>query len=294
MMFVPLIMLSLTSLSLPRLLPNRFFNIIVSIADIYRNGAAGTLGKKVLYFYFLSTLMAVTNGCLISVAFSSLLSSKSNDDDDGGVGIELLCPKSYGKLSVLTSGIIQCLPNEDDENSSSNITRYNRFHLLDKEDLLINDAFPPRTFLDQMLSTFDSLVPSNVIQSFAVANIISIIIIGLVFGIAMTHLLNTHEEERRRTIALLKQGSGFRQGGSDLEESDERSMAPTPRPMNPGAVFDFCREMSLICNLIIQWIVKLAPYCIAFLIAGSLSQAGLSSPPSPLCPWSGLVWSDLL
>jgi hypothetical protein len=58
------------------------------------------------------------------------------------------------------------------------------------------------------------------------------------------------------------------------------SRTANPMIFTPGAVFDFCREMSLICNLIIQWIIKLAPYCIAFLIAGSLSQAG-SLLPSP-------------
>jgi hypothetical protein len=286
-------------------LPCRFFNITVSIADIYRDGAAGTLGKKVLYFYFISTLLAVTNGCLMSISFSSLLSSNKNDDDDGGVGIELLCPKSYGKLSVLSSGIIQCLTNDDDSttNASSNITHYDRFSLIDKQDLLVNDAMIQRTFLDQMLSTFESLVPSNVIQSFAVANIISIIIIGLVFGVAMTHLMNNHnhehdlKEDQRNTIPVLKPTTTGGGGGvgnfiktNDLEEANEPRPS-SPRPFNPGAVFDFCREMSLICNLIIQWIVRLAPYCIAFLIAGSLSQAGLSGilfSSSPLTSSTGL------
>jgi hypothetical protein len=278
----------------------RFFNIIVSIADIYREGAAGTLGKKVLHFYFLTTMFAVTNGCIVATAFSSLLSNNSDDDDDGGVDIELLCPKSFGKLSVLPSGVIQCIPTTE-----TNVTSYEKFSLIDSEDALINDAITDRSFLDQILSTFDSLVPNNVIQSFAVANIISIIVIGLVFGVAMTHVMSAHEDYRN-TVPVVKpsgeqggEGGSYKSNGeipSGLDEGNGRTA--NPKVFAPGAVFDFCREMSLICNLIIQWIVKLAPYCIAFLIAGSLSQAGSSSsssPPHLLAPWlNSLRQSHLL
>lgn len=223
-----------------------------------------------MYYYCLTTLFAVTNGCIISIAFSSLLAKNIEEDDDGGVDIELLCPKSYGKLSVLPSGTIQCVPND------SNITRYERFSLIDTEDILINDAMVQRTFLDQILSTFDSLVPNNVIQSFAVANIISIIVIGLVFGVAMTHIMSTHEEYRN-TVPVVKSNDGSQRSNGDTRnhmDDSNNEHRNSPRIFTPGAVFDFCREMSLICNLIIRWIVKLAPYCIAFLIAGSLSQAG--------------------
>lgn len=241
---------------------SRFFNITVSIADIYRDGEAGRLGRKVLYFYTLTTFFAVITGCLISVAFSPLLSKNIEENDDEGVDIELLCPKSFGKLSLLPSGSIQCVPND------SNVTRYDRFSLIDSEDRLVNDAMVQRTFLDQILSTFESLVPNNVIQSFAVANIISIIVIGMVFGIGMSHIMSDEQNGGNSNQPASNDG-GTKANNNDGSTNEQRKFSPR-------IVFDFCREMSLICSLIIRWIVKLAPYGIAFLIAGSLSQAGMA------------------
>lgn len=43
----------------------------------------------------------------------------------------------------------------------------------------------------------------------------------------------------------------------------------------PNQVLGICKELTVISNLIIMWIVELAPYCIAFLIAGSLAEAGV-------------------
>jgi hypothetical protein len=51
-------------------------------AEIYGDGKAGTLGRKVLFFYKLTTLSAVTNRILMSNAFSSLLSSSDDDSED--------------------------------------------------------------------------------------------------------------------------------------------------------------------------------------------------------------------
>lgn len=283
----------------------RFFNITVSIAEISRDGIAGTLGKRVVFLYSLTTILAVTNGCIMAVAFSSLLSKQSTDDDDGnsitfnlfliflffilmlfvifielgGVKIELLCPKSFGKLSVLSSGALQCVEND------SNITRYKHFSLIDTDNFLVNDAPVQRTLLEQILSIFDSLVPNNVVQSFAIANIISVIAIAIIFGFAMSHILKIFDENRS-TVPTLKpsviNNSSNTHNNSDnhinqqhLSDSIQRGSVETiNRSFTPGMVFDFCKEMSLICNLIIQWIVVLAPYCIAFLVAGSLSDAG--------------------
>ena len=61
----------------------------------------------------------------------------------------------------------------------------------------------------------------------------------------------------------------------------------------PGVVLDICKEMTVICNLIIKWIVKLAPVCIAFLIAGSLAEAG-ELIPHTLLPFRSIILSCIL
>ena len=76
-------------------------------------------------------------------------------------------------------------------------------------------------------------------QAFAIPNIVSVIVIGFVLGAAIVSI-------------------------------QRRSKATT----GAATVLAFCREMSIITNEIIGWIIVLAPMCIGFLIAASLASAG--------------------
>ena len=64
-------------------IPMMFFNISVSIAEIYGSGSAGSLGKKVIKFYLLTTLLAVANGIIMANMYASLFTSTAEGDDDG-------------------------------------------------------------------------------------------------------------------------------------------------------------------------------------------------------------------
>jgi Na+/H+-dicarboxylate symporter len=64
-------------------IPMMFFNISVSIAQIYGEGNAGSLGKKVIKFYLLTTLLAVMNGIIMANMYSSLFTSEKEEEDDG-------------------------------------------------------------------------------------------------------------------------------------------------------------------------------------------------------------------
>lgn len=72
-------------------IPMMFFNISVSIAQIYGDGSAGSLGKKVIKFYLLTTLLAVMNGIIMANMYASLFTSEKEEDDDGCY-IFLFCP----------------------------------------------------------------------------------------------------------------------------------------------------------------------------------------------------------
>lgn len=153
------------------------------------------------------------------------------------------------------------------------------------------------------MSTFFSLVPNNVVQvirllhhisfridkvrsshdclqSFATPNIISVIIIAFVFGAAMVHVHNTEEGEYREENSTVDNATDpTDESRSSLSKSNKHVV----HSFTPGAVLDICKEMTVICNLIIKWIVKLAPVCIAFLIAGSLAEAGEQWQSTLLC-----------
>jgi hypothetical protein len=73
----------------------------------------------------ITTLLAVLNGIVISNIYSSLFTSIKGDEDDGssialhllslkssldGVQVGLICPKSFGKLTVDSTGNVICLP----------------------------------------------------------------------------------------------------------------------------------------------------------------------------------------
>lgn len=66
-------------------IPMMFFNISVSIAQIYGEGSAGSLGKKVIKFYFLTTVLAVLNGIIMANMYAGLFKTEDEDDDDGNI-----------------------------------------------------------------------------------------------------------------------------------------------------------------------------------------------------------------
>jgi Na+/H+-dicarboxylate symporter len=123
----------------------------------------------------------------------------------------------------------------------------------------VNGVIQKQSLVDQLLNTANSVVPNNVVkvriiycllagrelltdlilQSFATASIISVIIIGICLGVAIT-LLNTRSRSRGSCDGLLL----------------------------------FCNEMSDVTNVIITWIISIAPLCVGFLVAASLASAG--------------------
>ena len=64
--------------------------------------------------------------------------------------------------------------------------------------------------------------------------------------------------------------TGYTNSSLNNKEND----APISSPINHNYTLELFKELASISNRIILWIVYLAPWCIAFLIAGSISQAG--------------------
>eukprot|EP00602_Paraphysomonas_sp_CaronLab_P008734 CAMPEP_0185035952 /NCGR_PEP_ID=MMETSP1103-20130426/28164_1 /TAXON_ID=36769 /ORGANISM="Paraphysomonas bandaiensis, Strain Caron Lab Isolate" /LENGTH=544 /DNA_ID=CAMNT_0027573271 /DNA_START=85 /DNA_END=1719 /DNA_ORIENTATION=- len=270
-------------------IPMMFFNISVSVAQIYGEGGAGSLGKKVLKFYLLTTVAAVMNGIAMANIFASLFTSDSDEDDDDGVDVEFKCPKGFGKITVDSSGNVLCMPT--DSTASYNIShKYQEFSLQDEENLLINTAIVERTLLDQVLSTAYSLVPSNFTESFAGPNIISVIVIAMVMGMAMVHIGVDLDTEGKGVGPAASPELELDESDSDIDQGVELQLKRNPstdsipkrrnsnefstKAHSVSEVLELFKECTVIANLIIKWIVELAPYCIAFLIAGSLAEAG--------------------
>jgi hypothetical protein len=94
-------------------IPMMFFNIICSVYDIFGSGNAGSIGKRAIWFYTLTTLLATIEGIVIANVFSSLLVSDDADDDDDGVKITLACPEDEGVVTVTPDGSILCIPHNE-------------------------------------------------------------------------------------------------------------------------------------------------------------------------------------
>lgn len=65
------------------------------------------------------------------------------------------------------------------------ICSYQEFYLQDKDDKLVNGVVLKTTMVQQLLSTFFSLIPNNMTESFATPDIISVIVIAFVLGAAL-------------------------------------------------------------------------------------------------------------
>jgi hypothetical protein len=107
-----------------------------------------------------------------------------------------------------------------------------------------------------------------------------------VLGIAIVYESDSSEERERsseptRSVSSPLQGDdperhpvpdqanlteGFHNSSCDASDA----LSPVPK----NHILDLFKDFASISNRIILWIVSLAPWCIAFLIAGSISQAG--------------------
>ena len=68
---------------------------------------------------------------------------------------------------------------------------------------------------------------------------------------------------------------GFPNSTSVSCEKSTDTTGPTAgSPINHNRILDLFKDFASISNRVILWVVFLAPWCIAFLIAGSISEAG--------------------
>lgn len=95
-------------------IPMMFFNIVCSIYDVFGSGSAGNMGKRAIWLYTLTTIIATIEGIIMANVFSSLLESDDGySDDDDGVKVSLVCPEDEGMMTVMTDGSILCIPHEE-------------------------------------------------------------------------------------------------------------------------------------------------------------------------------------
>ena len=226
-------------------IPMMFFNITASVYDIFGSGEAGSIGKRAIYYYTISTLLAVAEGILFANLFSFLFNSDEGDsEDDDGVEVGMVCPDNFGMMTVESDGSIMCI--HEDAVAAFNLTsEHQTFFLQDKDDKLVNGVLLSTTLVQQILSTAFSLVPSNMTQAFAIPNIISVIIISFCLGAALVQA-NVDSRSKERNVNKI---------GGDR-------------------VLAFIKEMANVSNIIIAYIVQFTPYCIGFLIANSLASTG--------------------
>lgn len=226
-------------------IPMMFFNITASVYDIFGSGEAGTIGKRAIYYYSISTILAVAEGILFANVFSFLFNSDEGEsDDDDGVEVNMICPETYGTMTMEADGSIMCI-HKDDVAAFNLTSEYQNFFLQDRDDKLVNGVLLKTTLVQQILSTAYSIVPDNMTQAFAIPNIISVIIISFCLG-----------------AALVK--------AKDDVNSTDRNVSK----VGSERVLMFMKEMANVSNIIIAYIVKFTPYCIGFLIANSLASTG--------------------
>ena len=85
------------------------------------NFKAGSLGGKAIYFYSLTTILAVCEGILTANLFSFLFGSDEGEsDDDDGVEVGMACPENFGTLTMEQDGSIICI--HEDQLSSLNLS----------------------------------------------------------------------------------------------------------------------------------------------------------------------------
>lgn len=168
-------------------LPLVFVNVIIAVMQMIDAGKAGAVGKYTILVYLLTTFIASIEGLIAVVLFQSRFEADLEPEDP--TFVRILCPHADSML-VQQSSELQCVPSAS---IASNFTGANFviggnvggfFQTAESE-------FETLTFSETLQDgIFKKLVPENIVNEFATGGFVGVVMFGIIFGAASSHLVN--------------------------------------------------------------------------------------------------------
>jgi Na+/H+-dicarboxylate symporter len=166
-------------------LPLVFVNVIISVMEMMKVGKASAIGWKTIGLYLLTTIFASILGILTTLSLKSLY-SVGTFETRGPAMITLACNEEGSFLAEGDNGSLSCASNytdmDDIKFAIDDITgAFSRKTSGAKDDISLSD-----TVYD---GVFTKLITSNITGAFAEANFAAVVIFAIVFGIALSRVV---------------------------------------------------------------------------------------------------------
>lgn len=165
--------------------PLVFCSLVVGMADMLAVGKAGKFGSRALGMYVITTVLAACEGLVWVVIFRPLFSNQVKAPEDETPKFALQCEEA-GYFMTNVNGTIACVYDATFNSTGAHSTDA-IFYATD-----INGVFEPaaseyteRTLTETLQSQLNTLVPSNITTAFADADLLSIIMFAMIFGVAI-------------------------------------------------------------------------------------------------------------
>jgi Na+/H+-dicarboxylate symporter len=181
-------------------LPLVFVNVILSVVDMMNLGKASAVGYKTIGLYLLTTIAA----CLFGI-ISTLIMKGSYEQkifpESGPAYVSLGCNMEGEYLAEADDGSLSCT---SDYGVMDNIN----FMINDISGTFVKKSGGARNDISLSDTVYDGvfmkLVTSNIVDAFASANFAGIIVFAIIFGCALSGVLNKMHTNGKDSSVVIK------------------------------------------------------------------------------------------
>ncbi|KAF0720450.1 Aste57867_294 [Aphanomyces stellatus] len=217
-------------------------SMALSIAEILRIGKFSRIAWRVMAYFLATKVFAVSTGLAMAFAFRRLFTNHSLPNTTPLATMYLKCGQngnSTGYMTVSDNGSVTCQYKTLQEmNFSSFIMKDTNNVFLKYSDA---NAIPQTTFAQAVIQLTNDIVPDNMVRAMVSTNILSVAMFAILFGAAVC--------------------KNYRQNSTGTHY-----------------VMDILRQLNFVCEMLVEWLLFLAPVGVCSLIAGAASTGEPDAP----------------
>ncbi|TMW64387.1 hypothetical protein Poli38472_013009 [Pythium oligandrum] len=212
------------------IVPMVFCSVVVVIGELVEAGKAVSIGSRTVIYFLMASLTSSSVGVFVGYLFSGLFETQVREKPLAPVARLTMRCSDGGFLTTLSTGGLKCVAHNATDGSTL-------FYLNDTMSYFAvqSSEYAKLSVSDQIFSILKDLVPDNIINAFASASTLSVIIFALCFGIALVKSVDRVREGDNYPLLLI-------------------------------------HHTNIICRMLINQVVSVIPFAIVSMIAGSMAQ----------------------
>ncbi|KAJ0405197.1 hypothetical protein ATCC90586_008825 [Pythium insidiosum] len=214
------------------IVPMVFCSVVTCIGELVEAGKAASIGTRTILYFAMSSVTSSTVGVLSGIVFSPLFKTQVKARTGTKTPtLALRCPGG-GFLTADDSNVLSCMPAANATASTNTLFRVNDTTSFFSSS---TSTYAKLSVSDQIFGIANDLVPDNIINAFASASTLSVIVFAICFGIALAKSVDRKREGDNYPLLLIS-------------------------------------HTNTVCRMLINQVVQVIPFAIVSMIAGSMAQ----------------------